>query len=115
VSLNNTYHRILAVVPMTGSGTAADPQRPMFAPAPRAMAARPARTALLAWNYLSSDDGKWALVEFVAADRAAFAAILADKRYRVFEKGKAKKAGVETEFRKYRKNFDLNRLGVFLP
>jgi hypothetical protein len=34
VDPRNTYHRVICVVPMIGSGTAADPKRPEYAPAP---------------------------------------------------------------------------------
>lgn len=33
-----TYHRVMAIVPLVGSGTAADPVRPMFTPAPQTAA-----------------------------------------------------------------------------
>ena len=60
---------------------------------------------------------QFALVEFVARERSAFAAILADKRgtIRVFEKGKAKREDIEQEFKKFRKDFDLDRFGVMVP
>jgi hypothetical protein len=100
---------------MTGAGTAADPRRPMFAPTRQAMPATPNRASLLAWSYVASDDGKWAMVEFVARDRAAFASILANKNYKTFDKGKTKRADVEAEFRKHRKDFKLDQFGVWLP
>jgi hypothetical protein len=115
VGLHSTHERLVAILPMTGAGTKADPRRPMFAPAPQAMAGRPTRTSLLAWSYIASDDGQWALVEFVAPDRAAFAPSLANRSYKFFEKGKAKRSEIELEFRKYRKDVDLSRLGVRLP
>jgi hypothetical protein len=34
VDPRNTYDRVFCVVPMIGSGTAADPRRPQYAPAP---------------------------------------------------------------------------------
>jgi hypothetical protein len=114
VSLRDTHERIIAIVPMTGAGAAADPRRPMFTPARQAMPAAPDRASLLAWSYVPSDDGKWAIVEFVARDRAAFAPLLANKSYKIFEKGKAKRADVEAELRKHRKDFDLKQFGVSL-
>ena len=71
----NTYFRLVCVVPMVGSGSPADPKRPQYAPLPPKAGARPGRSGILAAGYLASDDGKYALVEFVAADRAAFAPI----------------------------------------
>ena len=32
VDPRQTYHRVVCVVPYTGSGTAADPKRPLYAP-----------------------------------------------------------------------------------
>jgi hypothetical protein len=56
-------------------------------------------------------------VEFVARDRAAFAPILADRRadVRVFEKGRASKALVETELRRHKRDFNLEQLRVLVP
>ena len=47
--------------------------------------------------------------------KAALSAILADKSIKVFEKGKASKAEIETEFRKYKKSFDVDTFGVIVP
>ena len=116
VDMRNTHHRLVAVVPMIGAGTAADPRRPQYAPVP-VRDAKPDANPIIAFAYQLSDDGKYAIVEFVAWDRSAFQAILADNRpdVRVFEKGKAKRADIEAEFRKYKKNIDLNTLGVMVP
>ena len=63
------YH-VYAVVPLTGSGTAADPKRPMFVPAqgfkpvvPVVAAGRvtAVRTGILGYHAQISDDGKYAL------------------------------------------------------
>jgi hypothetical protein len=62
-----------------------------------------------------SDDGKSALVEFVARDMSAFTAILGDKSIKVFVKGKDKKGDIEAELKKYKKDFDLNRFGLVMP
>ena len=99
------HHRIWATVPMIGAGTAADPRRPMFTPKPGNMSA--ARDGILAMQYELSDDGKTALVEFVAANRLAFNEILgsAVPGLKVFERGKHKQAEVEAEFRRYKKGF----------
>lgn len=69
------YYRVWMVVPMTGSGTPADPQRPMFVPAaPLQTTGRP---DILGFQMQASDDGKFALVEFVFRDRIAFHDVLA--------------------------------------
>src|SRR4051794_26011898 len=77
VDPRNTYNRLVCVVPMVGAGTAADPRRPQYAPWPTAPAG--SRTQIIAFSHQMSDDGRFALVEFVARDRRAFSAILGDK------------------------------------
>ncbi len=59
-----------------------------------------------------SDDGRFALVEFVARDRKAFQSILNDKTIKVFEKGKDKKDDIERELKKFRADFDLTKFGA---
>ena len=104
------YHRLICVVPIIGSGKADDAIRPQYAPL------TPARTRgeILGYTSQTSDDGKWAIVEFVAVDRAAFSAILADKNplIRVFERGKDSRAAIEIELRKWKKDIDLDHFGV---
>ena len=103
-----------AGVPFVGKGTFDDPKRPMYAPLPSAL--QPGvRTGIIGFSYVASDDGKTALVEFVARDRSAFNAILGDKTIKAFLKGKDKKQDVEAEFKKYKKNFDFNTFGVRMP
>ena len=113
VDPRNSYERILAVVPIVGTGTFADPKRPLYAPA----APSQDRCGIIAFNFVTSDDGRFALVEFVARDRAAFAPILADRRpgLQVFERGKASRATVEAAFKALRKDFDFSRFGVAVP
>lgn len=115
--MRTTNYRLLCVVPMVGAGTAADPHRPEYAPLPPAPGAKPASSGIIAFAYQLSDDGQLALVEFVARNRSAFDSILADKRPNVkaFEVGKAKRADIEAEFRKHKKNFDLDKLRVSVP
>ncbi|MEZ5403815.1 MAG: hypothetical protein R2729_29315 [Bryobacteraceae bacterium] len=81
----NIGERALVVTPLEGSGTFFDPKRPAFLPQ--------GRTALpegiLSIRTVESDDGRFALVEVVARDRATLDAVLAPvagrtdvKRYR---------------------------------
>jgi hypothetical protein len=116
VNPRNTYERLLCVVPMVGSGTAEDPRRPMYAPNP-GPGERRSRDGILAFTYEQTDDGRFAIVEFVARDRAAFAEILADKspEIKVFEKGRARKQDVEAAFRVLKPGFTLDRLQVRVP
>jgi hypothetical protein len=66
VSPENMYHRVYAVVPMVGAGTSADPQRPMLVPlAGSRQTETGGRPDLLGYQMQLSDDGKFALVEFV--------------------------------------------------
>ncbi len=103
------HERVLAIVPITGAGTAADPRRPAYAPV------KPSRTGIIGYTAQISDDGKLALVEFVALNRSVLAPILADRSVKTFEKGKAKKNDIETEFRKHKANFKFENFRVSLP
>ena len=108
VDLQHMYERVICIVPMIGAGTPDDPRRPMFAPP------QPdpnGRSGIIGFSYELSDNGKFALVEFVAHDVAALSDILSGEHsdVKAFEKGKAGKADIESEFRKYKKNFDLNK------
>ncbi len=111
VDPRQTYERIVAVVPMIGAGTAADPRRPKYAPLPPVPGQLPSRAGILAFSYVLTDDGNNAIVEFVARDRAALLPILRDPQLagKVFEKGKAKRADIELELKKHKKGFDLDK------
>ena len=113
VDPGNTYSRVICVVPMVGSGTQADPKRPQYAPWPPSPPT--SRAAIIAYTQQVSDDGRYALVEFVARDRAAFAAILNDKQIKAFEKSKAKKEDIEKELKKYKKDFTIDKFGTVMP
>lgn len=99
---------------MIGKGTFEDPRRPMFAPLPGSQASR---AGIVSYIAQESDDGRFALVEFVAFDRTAFQPILGSGRadVRVFEKGKARKEEVLNEFRKFKANINVDRFGGRLP
>jgi hypothetical protein len=122
VDMRHTYERLIAVVPMVGKGTYDDPRRPKYAPVAvqadaKSAATRAARTGIIAYHAIPSDDGQYALVEFVAVDRAAFAEILADEslKGKVFEKGKDRREDMEREFVKHKRSFNLDDLGVMVP
>lgn len=132
VDPRNLYHRIIVVVPFAGQGTQADPKRPQYSPAPQAAAVpqtasapeatatpgpavAPAAPAVIAYTHVLSDDGKYAIAEFVAKDMAAFQAILSDASLKVFVKGRDSKATIEAAMRKYRKDFSLDTFGVVIP
>jgi len=115
VDPRNTYEQVLAVVPMVGSGNSTDdPIRPLYAPRPSAMNPT-SREGVLAYTSVLSDDGRLALVEFVAADRSAFKDILGDPAIKAFLKGRDKAEDVLAEFRKHKKDFDFAHFGVRMP
>ena len=104
------YQRVMAIVPIVGSGTFNDPRRPKYVPLPTA--ARPANGGgILGFSFLESDDGNFALVEFVAKDRSALQPILADPLITKFVKDNDNLAAVVTAFKKLRKDFDFNKFG----
>jgi len=72
----NTDERLLAILPLVGKGTLADPKRPRYAPLAAAMPAAN-RTGIIAYHYVLSADGNSALVEFVAVHRSVFQTVLA--------------------------------------
>jgi hypothetical protein len=117
VDARSTYERVRAVVPVIiGQGTFDDPKRPMYAPSPaEVQAAMVTRQGILGFSYVASDDGHFALVEFVARDRSAFQAILADTSVKSFLKGRDKREDMEAEFLKHKKNFDFAHFGVRMP
>jgi hypothetical protein len=103
------HERITVVVPLVGAGTYADPKRPLFAPLP----SEPSNPeGIQSFEWLPSDDGKYAVVEFVAFDRKALQPILTDARVvKAFEKGKVKKTDAESELKVYRKDFTFDAAG----
>jgi hypothetical protein len=116
VDARNTYERVMAIVPLTGKGTFDDPKRPMYAPSPAELqASMSTRQGILGFMHVMSDDGQFALVEFVARDRAAFQHILADPSVKSFLKGRDKRQDIEAEFLKHKKDFDFAHFGVRMP
>ena len=72
-------------------------------------------SGILAYYHEPSDDGRFALVEYVAYNRSALQAILNDTSITVFIKGVASKSTIETALKQYRKDFDLDKFGVVMP
>lgn len=117
VSPEHLYTRIMAVVPMIGTGKADDPKRPMFAPSPVEIG-KLTREGIIGMSYQLSDDGKFAIVEYVAANPAALRPILAANAaasLKAFERGKSTITDVETEFRKFKKDFNYDRFAHAMP
>lgn len=111
VDPRNTYHRVICVVPMIGSGTVADPHRPKYAPAPGS--ASP--DGIIGFTQVPTDDGKSAIVEFVARKRSALLEILADTGITAYEKGSQSASAIETALQKLKKGFSLVQFEVVMP
>ena len=111
VDPRNTYNRVIAVVPLVGQGTAADPKRPQYAPWP----ASQDPNGIIAFFFVPTDDGKSAVVEFVARNRAALLPVLNDKSVKVFEKGRSSRNEIEPVLKQFRKDFDLDKYGMVMP
>jgi hypothetical protein len=111
VDPQNTYNRVICVVPVVGSGTPADPKRPKYAPWP----ASHDPSGIIGFTFQLSDDGQFAIVEFVARSRAAFQTIFNDKTVTTFEKGRTAKNLVEGALQQYRKDFTMDKFGTVMP
>ncbi|MCX6633452.1 MAG: hypothetical protein NTW28_38140 [Candidatus Solibacter sp.] len=99
--------RLVVVVPMTGKGTYDDPRRPDLG----TLEAKD--TALTGWRYELSDDGKNAIVLLSGAHLGQARAVTAKASLAhatVYERGRHSKEEIETEMRKFRKDFSLERL-----
>jgi hypothetical protein len=109
VDPGNSYFRVICIVPMVGSGTWADPKRPMFAPGPTAIGRD--RSGILAYYHEPTDDGTAAIVIFVAADRSALQGILTSTSpsVKVFERGKASQQETEAALKAVKKDFNWQR------
>lgn len=115
VDAANMYERVMAIVPLIGKGTITDPKRPMYAPAPSSVPPTQ-RTGILAYSYVLSDDGQFALVQFVARDRASLSTILADTTITSFLMGRDSRAAVQAAFTAIKKDFNFDTFGrVILP
>ena len=113
VDPRNTYERIICVVPVVGKGTRQDPKRPQYAPWPPSAVKQ--ANGIIGFTQQISDDGTHALVEFVARDRSAFQAILADKSVTVLDRKKDQKDDIEKELKKYKHDFDISKFGTVMP
>ena len=123
---SDPHHHIFAVVPLIGAGTVADPKRPMFTaaqgvkpalPASPILAATTQRTGIIGYHAQITDDGKSAIVEFIAVLPGDFKEILAtaDSRVQVFQKGVHGKDVMEAAFKAQKKDFSFDKfitLGV---
>lgn len=113
------YERMICVVPMIGKGTFDDPRRPMFAPNPADKGTVRAeegdkRIGIIGYGYQLSDDGQTAIVEFVATDRSAFKEIedSGQPELKRFRKGREDKDELVRELRRYKRDFEIDKLRV---
>ena len=99
------------MVPLVGTGTAEDRRRPLHAPT--LISASP--DGIIAFTQVPTDDGKFAIDEFVAWSVKAFQANLADTSITTFEKGAQSATAIETALKKLKKDFDLVKFEVVMP
>src|SRR5687768_6062464 len=89
VDSKHLNERVLVIVPLVGAGTYQDPKRPLFAPDP---GEKGESDGVQSFEWQPTDDGQFAIAEFVARDPKVIAEIAADRRVvKAFVKGKAKK------------------------
>jgi hypothetical protein len=71
---------------------------------------REAEARILQYSYELSDDGKFALVEFVATGMEALRPVLESKAegVKAFRKGRVGKAVIEREFKKHKSEFAID-------
>jgi hypothetical protein len=110
VDPRNTYDRVICIVQLVGTGTAADPKRPQYAP----WSASTDPNGIIGYYFVPTDDGKSAVVEFVARNRAAFQPLFNDKTIKLFEKGKSARTDIEAATKQVRKDFNLDTFGMVM-
>ena len=112
VDETNSYHRVIAIVPLIGSGSHGDPKRPMFAPTAAAMGR--GRSGILGYYHELTDDGKSAVVMFVAVDRASLRPILTSHvpGVTVFDRNVQSQPEVEQALKAVLANFDWKRFAM---
>jgi hypothetical protein len=103
------FHRLICLVHLTGSGQKGDEIKPDYMPS-----VATSREGIIAWGMQLTDDGKMAIVQYVAVNRHAFDTIFADTRpeIKVFEIGKDKPEVIEAFMRGHKKDFKLADLRV---
>lgn len=89
---------------MIGKGTYLDPRRPVLLPPPQDLQ----KAGIDSYSFEVSDDGQHAILELVLAEGSPAQRFISGARVvKAFEKGKANRASIETELRKFKKNFSL--------
>lgn len=117
------YERIICVVPLVGSGTVQDPKRPLFtlaadlSPNNAGIGSSSKNTlaeaGIAAFQSVPTDDGKAAIVMFVAHRYTAFKPILASpKLIQKFERKDIPEIELVNQLRKYKHDFTIGMLRV---
>jgi hypothetical protein len=122
VEAGSMYERVYAIVPMVGTGTWEDPKRPMFAPVPHRITPG-SRTGIIAFNQVQSDDGKFALIEIVTANKSELSAITSPIKaqlsavsgLQLFERSSTSASSVQNAFKLLKKDFDITKFRVVVP
>ena len=99
-----THERIIAIVPMVGLGTVKNPKHPLFSDL----------DGLTGFTAEISDDGRFALVEFVAKE-SKFLTTIATSGQRQERKDSPNKDAVLEEFKRYKRNFKPERFDPAIP
>ena len=99
-----THERIIAIVPMVGAGTVKNPKHPLYSDL----------EGLTGFTAEVSDDGRFALVEFVAKD-SKHLTTLANSGQRQARKDSPNKDAVLEEFKRYKRSFKPERFGLAIP
>jgi hypothetical protein len=103
------YHRLICLEHLNGSGQKGDEIKPDYVPS-----GATSREGIIAWGMQLTDDGKMAIVQYVAVNRHALDTILADTRpeIKVFEIGHDKPAIIEAFMQQHKKDFSLENFRV---
>ncbi|MFN7921462.1 MAG: hypothetical protein U0Q16_15275 [Bryobacteraceae bacterium] len=105
VSPENLHERVIAVVPMIGTGKPDDPRRPLFAPT--ASAPSP---GILGFSCQPADDANIAICEFIARDRKSLDPLLKANRadVKTFIRGVHAKQDIDLQLKAFKRNFDID-------
>jgi hypothetical protein len=112
VDPTNTYHRVYAVVPVLTpqTVTALQYSLPKYAPTPDEIGKK---SGIYGFSSMLSDDGKFALIELVAHERATLLPVLNDPSIQAFEKGGPRQTNliheIEAAFQLHKKGFTMSQ------
>ena len=99
-----THERITTILPMVGAGTLKSPKHPLYSDL----------DGITGFTAEISDDGRFALVEFVAKESKHLTTIV-NSGQRQERKDSPNKDAVLEEFKRYKRNFKPERFGLAIP